>query len=412
MTERTAHASAHSPIESPDAARAERYGTRNYEPLPVVIDRARGARVWDSDGREYVDCVGCYSAVACGHLNPVVLDAVRRQIEKIAIVGRAVHTMELGLFLERLCAFTQMDRACPMNTGAEAVETALKIARKWAYTVKGVPRDQAEIVVAEGNFHGRTTTIVGFSSEPRYRDDFGPYGAGFRLVPFGDLAAVEAAITARTAAVLMEPIQAEGGILLPPAGFLAGLRRLCSQRGVLLIWDEIQTGFCRTGARFAWQHEDAVPDMVCLGKALGGGVYPVSAVAGRDAVMRVLEPGDHGSTFGGNPLAAAVGLAAMDEMERLGLTERSARLGARLREGLAALQSPLVQDVRGRGLLVGLEVREGTPTKSLNLAFLREGVLTKETRARTFRFAPPLTIDEDEVDEVVKRTGRAFDSED
>jgi ornithine--oxo-acid transaminase len=385
-----------------------RYGTHNYQPLPIAICRARDARVWDTDGREYLDCVGCYSAVACGHLNPAVVDALRAQLDRLAIVGRAVDTAELGVLLKRLCEYTQMDRACPMNSGAEAVETAIKIARKWAYTVKGVPRDQAEIIVAEGNFHGRTTTIVGFSSEARHRADFGPHAPGFQLVPFGDLAAVEAAFTECTAAVLMEPIQAEGGIVLPPPGFMAALRRLCTERNVLLIWDEIQTGFCRTGARFAWQHEDASPDMVCLGKALGGGVYPVSAVAGRDQVMRVLEPGDHGSTFGGNPLAAVVGLAAMDEMDRLELAERSAQLGDLLREGLTGIRLPVVKDVRGRGLLLGLEVDEHVCAKRLNLAFLREGILTKETRARTFRFAPPLTIDEDDVYEIVRRAGRAL----
>jgi ornithine--oxo-acid transaminase len=396
------------PTEKEALAWTARYGTHNYQPLPIAVARAQGARVWDTDGREYIDCVGCYSAVACGHLNPAVVGAVRAQLEKLAIVGRAVDTAELGVFLKRLCEYTEMDRACPMNSGAEAVETAIKIARKWAYTVKGVPRGDAEIVVAEGNFHGRTTTIVGFSSEPRYRADFGPYAPGFRLVPFGDLDAVRVALSDRTAAVLMEPILAEGGVVVPPPGFMADLRRLCSERNVLLIWDEVQTGFCRTGERFAWQHEDSRPDMVCLGKALGGGVYPVSAVAGREAAMSVFQPGDHGSTFGGNPLAAVVGLAAMDEMDRLALAERSARLGALLREHLAALRLPVVKDIRGLGLLVGLEVSDSVCAKSLNLAFLAEGILTKETRARTFRFAPPLTIEEDDVYEIVRRAGRAL----
>ncbi|MBN2372135.1 MAG: ornithine--oxo-acid transaminase [Vicinamibacteria bacterium] len=385
-----------------------RYGTYNYQPLPIAVHHARESRVWDTEGRDYLDCIGCYSAVSCGHLNPAVVAAIGSQLHKLAIVGRAVNATELGVFLKRLCEYAQMDRACPMNSGAEAVETAIKIARKWAYTVKGVPREQAEIIVAEGNFHGRTTTIVGFSSEARHRADFGPFASGFRLVPFGDLAAVEAAFSDQTAAVLMEPIQAEGGIILPPPGFMAGLRRLCAERNVLLIWDEIQTGFCRTGIRFAWQHEDARPDMVCLGKALGGGVYPVSAVAGRDDVMGVLRPGDHGSTFGGNPLAAVVGLAAMDEMDRMGLAERSRRLGSQLHEGLAELRLPVVKDVRGRGLLVGLEVDESVCRKSLTRAFLRVGILTQETRARTYRFAPPLTIEEDDVFEIVRRAAQAL----
>ena len=299
--------------------------------------------------------------------------------------------------------------ACPMNTGAEAVETAIKLARKWAYTRKGVANDSAEIIVAEGNFHGRTTTIIGFSSEEGYKAGFGPFTPGFRAVPFGDIAALRAAITPNTAAVLMEPVQAEAGILFPPPGYLAAVRRLCTEENVLLIWDEIQTGFCRAGTKFAWQHEDARPDLMCLGKALGGGLFPVSAVTGTAEVLSVFQPGDHGSTFGGNPLGAVVAVAAMAELETSGLAERSANMGARLQAGLSGLDHPAIEDVRGRGLLVGLEVREGTDTQRLTAAFLAHGLLTKETRHRTFRFAPPLIIDAPTVDQIVDRTKSALD---
>ncbi|MEQ1934449.1 MAG: aminotransferase class III-fold pyridoxal phosphate-dependent enzyme, partial [Fimbriimonadaceae bacterium] len=303
-----------------------------------------------------------------------------------------------------------MDVVCAMNTGAEAVETAIKLARKWAYTVKGVPQDRAEILVAQDNFHGRTTTIVGFSTEAQYKENFGPFTPGFKVIPFGDIEAVRANITPNTAAVLMEPIQAEGGILFPPDGFMSELRQLCTLNNVLLIWDEIQTGFCRTGKNFAWQHEDAEPDLMCLGKALGGGVLPVSAVVGKRDVMSVFKPGDHGSTFGGNPLACVVAMAAMVEMEEKGLCEASARLGARLLNALKEMPHDFIEDVRGRGLLVGLEVKEGTDTKKLAAAFLENGILTKETRSRTFRFATPLTITDDQLDEVISRTRIALDS--
>ncbi len=385
-------------------------GAHNYHPLPVNLVRGEGAWVWDAEGRAYIDCIGAYSALAHGHLSPFVVATLQQQLGRLALTSRAVSTPELALFLEGLCRYTGCEAACPMNTGAEAVETAIKLARKWAYTVKGVPDGEAEIVVAEGNFHGRTTTIVGFSSEPAYRKHFGPFAPGFRLVPFNDLAAVEAALTPRTAAVLMEPIQAEAGILIPSPGFLAGVRRLCRERHVLLIWDEIQTGFGRTGKKFAWQHEDAPPDLICLGKALGGGLLPVSAVAGSRKVLDMFQPGDHGSTFGGNPLACAVGLAAMAELEAGGLVQQSAAMGERLRDGLRGLHHPHVEEVRGRGLLVGLEVKPGTDTAALTAEFLAQGLLTKETRHRTFRYAPPLIVDSALVDEVIQRTRQALNA--
>jgi ornithine--oxo-acid transaminase len=388
----------------------ERFGTHNYHPLPVNIVRANGPYAYDGSGKQFIDCVGSYSAVATGHLHERILGAVRIQMEKLTLTSRAVYTSELGVFLEDLCRYTQMDMACPMNTGAEAIETAIKLARKWAYTVKGIPANQAEIIVADENFHGRTVTIVGFSSEEAYKANFGPFTPGFKSVPFGDLAALEATITPNTAAILMEPIQAEAGILFPPDGYLAAVRRLCDAHNVLLIWDEIQTGFCRTGKPFAWEHEDAKPDLVCLGKALGGAVYPVSAVAGRFEAMKVFKPGDHGSTFGGNPLAAIIGLASIETLEALKLDENSAKQGAKLKAAFESMDHPVIMEVRGRGLLVGVEVKEGTDTEKLTAAFLSEGVLTKETRHRTYRFAPPLIVDDALIGEIVSRTKRALDS--
>lgn len=396
-------------LSDADAIRlTEQYGTHNYHPLPVNIVAARDIFAYDGSGKEYIDCIGCYSAVANGHLSEFIVDAARKQLDKLTLVSRAVYTSELALFLQELCAYTSFDMACPMNTGAEAVETAIKLARKWAYTKKGVKRDQAEIIVASENFHGRTTTIIGFSSEEQYREGFGPFAPGFKVVRFGDIDAVRAAITAHTAAVLMEPIQAEGGILFPPPGFMSELRQVCSENNVLLIWDEIQTGFCRTGKKFAWEHEDAKPDMMCLGKALGGGVFPVAAVVGAKSVMEVFVPGDHGSTFGGNPLACVIALAALEEMDREGLAECSALRGRQLLDGLHSLPQDKIHDIRGRGLLVGLEVKEGTDTTQLVNRFLEEGILTKETRHRTFRFAPPLTISEQLISEIVDRVGRAL----
>ncbi len=402
------------PISDAEAIEmTERYGSHNYHPLPVNIVRGDGIYVWDGGGKRYIDCVGSYSAVANGHLSPAIVAAAKAQLDKLTLISRAVYTTELAQFLKRLCEYAGAEMACPMNTGAEAIETAIKLARKWAYTRKGVERDKAEIVVARDNFHGRTTTIVGFSTVPAYRDLFGPYGPGFRHVDFGDIGQVESALTPNTCAVLMEPIQAEAGMLFPPDGFLADLRRLCTDRGLLLIWDEVQTGFCRTGRKFAWQHEDAEPDLMCLGKALGGGVMPVSAVVGTREVLGVFEPGDHGSTFGGNPLACAVAVAAIQEMEELDLAGNSERMGARLAGELRSLAAggPLgscIAEVRGRGLILGLEVSPGLDTDRLQKSFLDHGVLTKETRSRTFRFAPPLTIDVAQVDDLSARIGDAL----
>lgn len=384
------------------------YGAHNYKPIPIGITRGVGAWVTDTEGKEYVDCVGSYSAMAQGHLCESIVRAARQQMDVLTLTSRAVYTREMALFLKAVCNYTDTEMACPMNTGAEAVETAIKLARKWAYKIKGVPDGKAEIIVAEENFHGRTTTIVGFSSENAYRENFGPFTPGFVLVPFGDIEALRAAINPNTAAVLMEPIQAEAGILFPPDGFLADVRKLCTENNVLLIWDEIQTGFCRTGKRLAWQHEDAQPDLVCLGKALGGGIMPVAATAGRKEVLDVFRPGDHGSTFGGNPLAAVIGIAAMAELESRNLAENSRVMGDRMIEGFQRLDGGMIEDVRGRGLLVGLEVREGCDTQKLQQAFLDNGILTKETRHRTFRFAPPLTVDAALVDDIVARVAKSL----
>lgn len=387
-----------------------RYSTHNYHPLPVVVTKGKDAWVEDTEGNKYIDCVGSYSAMAHGHLSEYVVKTAQKQLEVLTLTSRAVYTREMALFVKAVCTYTGMDMACPMNTGAEAVETAIKLARKWAYKVKGVPKDQAEIIVAAENFHGRTTTIVGFSTEAQYQDGFGPFTPGFKIVPFGDIEALKAAITPNTAAVLMEPIQAEAGILFPPSGFMAAARQLCTDQNVLLIWDEIQTGFCRTGQKFAWMHEDAEPDIMTLGKALGGGLFPVAATVGKKHVMEVFKPGDHGSTFGGNPIAAVIGVAAMAEMEVENMAETSRIRGQQLFDGFKSLPSDLIEEVRGRGLLLGLEVREGIDTHRLTDAFLENGLLTKETRHRTFRFAPPLTIGEDIVNEILERTKRALNS--
>ncbi len=389
-------------------ALSEQFGTHNYHPLPINIVRGDGPWVVDGQGKHYLDCVGAYSAVAHGHLNKAVTETLLRQLERVALTSRAFYNSELALFLMGLAQYCDLDMVCPMNTGAEAVETCIKLARKWGYTVKGIPDNQAEIIVCADNFHGRTTTIVGFSTEEGYKKGFGPFTPGFKIIPFGDIEALRNAITPNTAAFMAEPIQAEGGIIIPPDGYLSQVRQLCSDNNVLLIWDEVQTGFCRTGKRFAWMHEDAKPDIMAVGKPLGGGVLPVSAAVGRKEVMQVFQPGDHGSTFGGNPLGAVVALAALAEMENLKLAERSAELGAYVVDRLRALNSPLIHEIRGRGLLIGVEVNPGVDTKRLSATFVSHGILTKETRHRTFRLAPPLIIDQALADEIVHRVGKSL----
>lgn len=382
----------------------KRWCAQNYKPLPVVITRAEGAWMWDGDGNRYLDMMAAYSAVNTGHGHPRILSALTEQASKVAVISRAFHSDKLGPFLERLCRLTGLDGACPMNTGAEAVETAIKAARRWAYRVKGVTADKAEILVADGNFHGRTTTIVGFSAEPAYRDGFGPFAPGFRIVPFGDAAAMEAAITPDTAAILVEPIQGEAGIIVPPDGYLKQLRAICDRHNVLLILDEIQSGLGRTGRWFAHQYEDIRPDGLCLGKALGGGVMPVSAFVARRDVIDMFGPGSHGSTFGGSPLAAAVGLAALDTIADEGLVERSAELGAHMLSRLRSIDSPAITAVRGRGLWVGVEIDPAVASaRHVCELLMEQGVLSKETHDTTIRFAPPLVIDRVDLDWALDR---------
>lgn len=381
-----------------------RFSAHNYDPLPVVLARGEGAVLWDIEGRRYIDMMSAYSAVSHGHGHPRILAALAAQSRLLAVPSRAFYNDRLGPFLEKLCAISKLDKALPMNTGAEAVETAIKAARRWGYRVKGIAPDYAEIIVAEGNFHGRTTTIVGFSSEADYRNGFGPFTPGFPAVPFGDLVATESAITPNTAAILVEPIQGEGGIIVPPKGWLAGLRALCDRRNVLLIVDEVQTGLGRTGAWFAFQHENVRPDGVILGKALGGGVLPVSALVGTCALMDVFTPGSHGSTFGGNPLAAAVGLVALRVLEEEGLVERCRKLGEHMMTRLKALDLPAIKAVRGMGLLAGIEVdpRFGSARRACEM-LARLGVLSKETHETVIRLAPPLVIAQEDLDWALDR---------
>jgi ornithine--oxo-acid transaminase len=381
----------------------------NYDPLPVVLREAEGVWVKDADGRRYLDMMSAYSAVSLGHAHPRILRAMAEQAARLAVTSRAYHTELLGPFLDRLVRITGLDMALPMNTGAEAVETAIKAARRWGYRFKKIPKDRAEIIVAENNFHGRTTTIVGFSSDESYREDFGPFAGGFRRVPFGDAAAMEAAITETTCAILIEPIQGEAGIVVPPDGYLRDLRALCDRHNVLLILDEVQSGLGRTGRWFAHQHEDIRPDGLILGKALGGGVYPVSAFVGTRELMSVFNPGSHGSTFGGNALAARIGLEALAVIEEEHLVERSAELGRYLLERLRDMRSNIVKDVRGRGLWVGVEVDPGVVSaRTVCDALLAQGVLSKDTHGTVLRFAPPLTITRDEIDWGVERIERVF----
>jgi ornithine--oxo-acid transaminase len=381
-----------------------RYSARNYAPLPVVLARGEGAFLWDVDGRRYVDMMSAYSAASHGHAHPRILAALTAQAGRLAVPSRAYFNDRLGPFLAELCRRTGLDTALPMNTGAEAVETAIKAARRWGYRNKGIRRDQAEIIVADGNFHGRTTTIIGFSSEPDYRADFGPFAPGFRSVPFGDLVALEQAITANTAAVLIEPIQGEAGIIVPPNGWLAAVRRICDAHRVLLILDEVQSGLGRTGAWFACEHEGVRPDGLILGKALGGGVLAVSAFVARREVMDVFTPGSHGSTFGGNPLAAAVGLEALRVIEEEGLVEKSRALGAHMLARLQAIASPIIKSVRGRGLWAGAEIDPRyASAREVCERLLTKGVLSKETHDTVVRLAPPLVISRQDLDWALDR---------
>lgn len=386
-----------------------RHGAHNYHPLPVVLTRGKGVYLLDEDGRRYLDMMSAYSAVSFGHSHPELVAALTDQAGRLAITSRAFYTDRLGPFLQLLCRMTSMDRALPMNSGAEAVETAIKAARKWAYKVKGVSEGQAHIIAAQGNFAGRTTTIVGFSTEAQYRDGFGPFAPGFSTVPFGDAQALEAAITPNTAAFIVEPIQGEAGIVVPPAGYLKKVREICTTRNVLMICDEVQTGLGRTGRILACDHEGVRPDGLTLGKALGGGLLPVSAFLAREDVMAQFTPGDHGSTFGGNPLASAVGEAALKLLEREQLARRAHEQGEYLMAQLGRLHHPAITDIRGKGLLVGMEIDpKFASARVVCEGLMAEGVLSKDTHGTVVRFAPPLVIEREQIDFAVAAVQRVL----
>ncbi|MBX5435972.1 MAG: ornithine--oxo-acid transaminase [Alicyclobacillaceae bacterium] len=388
-------------------AREEQHAVHNYNPLPVVITRAEGVWVEDVEGRRYIDMLSAYSALNHGHRHPRIIAALKAQADRLTLTSRAFRNDQIAPFLERVSAITGKSRVLPMNSGAEAVETAVKAARRWAYDVKGVPPDQAEIIVCENNFHGRTITAVSMSSEPAYRRGFGPFTPGFRVIPFGDATALAAAINDSTAAFLVEPIQGEAGVIVPPDGYLRAARELCTQRHVLFIADEIQTGLGRTGRTFACDWEDVTPDVYILGKALGGGVLPVSAVAANDDVLGVFDPGSHGSTFGGNPLACAVAAEAIDVLLEEQLASRSAQLGEYMLGELRRLRNPHIRHIRGRGLFIGVEL--DVPARPYCEQLMEAGVLCKETHEYVIRFAPPLVIRREELEDALARIRAVLD---
>jgi ornithine--oxo-acid transaminase len=382
----------------------DQYGAHNYHPLDVVIERGQGVWVYDVEGKRYLDCLSAYSAVNQGHLHPKILKAFLDQAQKLTLTSRAFRNDQLPLFYKELTALSGYGMVLPMNTGSEAVETALKLVRKWAYQVKKIKRHEAEIITVSNNFHGRTISIISFSTEPFYRDDFGPFTPGFITVPYGDVKALEAAITPNTAAVMIEPIQGEAGVIVPPAGYLKQVAALCKKHNVLFIADEIQVGLGRTGKLFAFQHEDVRPDLLILGKALGGGFYPVSAILSDPELLGLFQPGEHGSTFGGNPLAAAVARASLQVLVEEHLVENAATLGEYFMDHLAEIPSPHVKEVRGKGLLIGVELKpEAKGARRFCEALQSEGILCKETHENVIRFAPPLVIDKPTVDWALER---------
>jgi len=375
------------------------YGANNYAPLDVVITKAQGIWVEDVDGNRYLDCLSAYSAGNLGHCHPRVVKTLIEQAQKLQITSRAFRNDQIGPFYEKVCQLTGYEMAIPMNTGSEAVETAIKAVRKWGYTIKGVPDGKAEIITCEGNFHGRTVTVISFSSDPQYRDGFGPFTQGFVTIPYGDIEALRSAINPNTVAFLVEPIQGEGGIIVPPEGYLRDAKRLCAEHNVLMIADEIQTGLGRTGKFFACDHEGVKPDVMVLGKALSGGAYPVSVMLSSAEIMGVFQPGDHGSTYGGNPLGCAVAQTALDVLVEEGLVENSAKLGAYFHEQLHAIVSPHIKEVRGKGLLAGVELKpEAGGGRRFCEALQSRGVLTKTAHTHVIRFAPPLIVTKEELD--------------
>ena len=386
----------------------EQYGAHNYHPLDIVIDHAEGCWVYDVEGKKFLDCLSSYSALNQGHCHPHILKTLQEQASKVTLTSRAFRNNQLPKLYKKLNEISGLSRSLPMNSGAEAVETAMKMARKWGYKVKGIPENQAEIIVFENNFHGRTISIVSYSTEAQYKDGFGPFTPGFKIVPYDDVEAVKNAITPNTCAVLMEPIQAEAGILIPKAGYLKQVAELCKQNNVLFIADEIQTGLGRTGKMFAFQHEGIEPDVIIVGKALSGGFYPVSAVMANDEVMGVFHPGDHGSTYGGNPLGCAVACAALDVLQEEDLVAQSARLGEAFLAKLKTIQSKHLVEVRGKGLLIGIELN--TKARPFCEALKAEGVLCKETHDMVIRFAPPLVISQADLDWAFERIKKVIES--
>ncbi len=372
------------------------YGAHNYKPLDVILNKGEGVWVWDVEGNKYMDMLSSYSALNHGHRNPVIIKKMKEQLDKLTLTSRAFRNDQLPLFLKKVCEVTGMEMALPMNTGAEGVETALKAIRKWGHKVKGIPENKAEIIACSNNFHGRTITIISCSTEEQYRDGFGPMTPGFPIVPYGDAKAIEEKINENTAGVLIEPIQGEGGIVVPPEGYLKEVKEICNEKNVLVIFDEIQCGLGRTGKMFAWQWENAKPDGIILGKALGGGVYPVSVFAASKEIMGVFNPGDHGSTFGGNPVGAAVGVAALEYLIEKDLPGKALELGNYFMGKLRSLKNPVIKEVRGKGLLIGLELKEKARPYAEQLK--EKGLLCKETHGVVIRFAPPLTITKEELD--------------
>jgi ornithine--oxo-acid transaminase len=387
----------------------ETYGAHNYHPLPVVISKASGCKVTDPEGKIYYDFLSAYSAVNQGHLHPHIVKAAREQLERVTLTSRAFHNDMMGSFLKKLCDYTGFETALPMNTGAEAVETAIKAARRWGAEIKKIQNGSQEIICAEGNFHGRTVAAISMSIDPDSYVNYGPYVPGFRKVPYADASAIETAINPSTVAVIIEPIQGEAGVVVPPEGYLADVRRICTEYHILLILDEIQTGFCRTGRRFAWQYENARPDIMCLGKALGGGILPISAIVADHDVMDVFTPGTHGSTFGGNPFGSAIGIAAIEVLEKEKLDLRAERLGKIFREDLRSIKCSKIKIVRGKGLLNAVVFEDGFEAWDVCVSLKDAGLLAKQTHGNIIRFAPPLVISDDELSEATEIIRKVFE---
>ncbi|NBG87519.1 ornithine--oxo-acid transaminase [Isachenkonia alkalipeptolytica] len=389
--------------------KTEEFSANNYHPLPLVIAKAEGSWVYDTEGNRYLDMIASYSALNHGHRHPKIIRALKDQADQLTLTSRALHNDQMGAFMEKLCTLSNFDKALPMNSGTEAVETALKAARRWGYEVKKIPKDKAEIIGAKNNFSGRSIGVLSMSTGKSATEGFGPFAPGFVTVPFGDGKAIEQAINENTAAVILEPIQGEGGVVVPPEGYLQEVREITKKHNVLLIIDEIQTGFGRTGKLYCYQHEDIQPDIVTVGKALGGGVYPVSAILADDDVMQVFQPGNHGSTFGGNPLAARIGRVSLEVLMEEGLIERAQELGPYFMEKLKAMNSPVIKDIRGKGLMVGVEIKEEAGTgRDFSEKLMDLGVLAKDTKAQTLRFAPPLNISKEDLDWGIDRMKMVF----